>query len=106
MLNDTEGLLLNGFTTQINLWEERDTLYAWWNWKLIPVEVKGTSTPPQPPSGEPGPSSLPSYREDTSGQFSTSNQHAESERDGLGTIVSEVTVTTTTTHKRYRVEGA
>ena len=46
--------------------------------------------------------SLPSYDGDATGQSSTRSQHAESERDDLGTIVTEITIT----RKRYRVEEA
>jgi len=47
--------------------------------------------------------SLPPYDEGaTAGQSSTRAQHAESERDDLGTIVTEVTIVTT--RKEHRVE--
>jgi len=50
-----------------------------------------------------GSGSLPPYDEDaTVEQSSTRVQHAESERDSLGTIVTEVAIVTT--RKRYRVE--
>ena len=76
-----------------------------WIWKLIPVTVEGVYTPSRPSSEAPGSSFPPSYDGDTIGQPSTNfTQHAESERDGFGTIVTEVTVVTT--RKRYRVEGA
>ena len=60
------------------------------------------STPSQPSSEAFGLGSLPPYGEDGTGQVSTRTHHAESERDGFGTIVTEVT--TITTRKRYRVQ--
>ena len=73
-------------------------------WKLIPVKAEGMPTPSQPSSEAFGLGSLPPYREDGTGQFPTRAHHAESERDDFGTIVTEVT--TTTTRKRYRVQDA
>lgn len=72
------------------------------------MKVEGKFTPSQPSSETPGSSSLPSYDGDGSGQSSTHSQHAESERDDFGTIVTEFTTNTTvvTTRKRYRVEDA
>ena len=67
-------------------------------WKLIPVNIEGRSETL-------GSDSLPSYDSGANGQSSTHTQR-ESEQDGFGTIVSEVTVVTTTTRKRYRVEDA
>ena len=64
-------------------------------WNLIPVNVEA--------SGKMGQGSPPSYEGDATGQSSTRTQHAESERDDFGTIVTEVT--TVTTRKRYRVEN-
>ena len=56
-------------------------------------------------SSEPfGPGPLPSYDGDTTGQSSAHTQHTESERDDLGTVVTEVT--TVTTRRKYRVEDA
>ena len=49
----------------------------------------------------PGPFT-PYANEDATGQPSTSTQSVESERDGFGTIVTELTIVTT--RKRYRVE--
>ena len=69
------------------------------------MKVEGKSTPFRPLSGETsGSSSLPPYDGDGSGQSSTRAQHAESEDDDFGTVVTEVTVVTT--RKRYRVEDA
>ena len=81
---------------------------AWRVWKLIPVKVEGASTPSQLLSEILGSGSPPLYDGDTAGQFSTHTQNVESEHDELGTIVNEVTVTTTTvtTRKKYRVEDA
>ena len=99
--------LLNRFTLQVQFWTAATVAehYTWWIWKLIPVKVEDDApTPPQPSSDGP----LPSYDEGTTGQSSTCAQHAESERDDFGTIVTEVTTTSTvvTTRKRYRVEDA
>jgi len=60
-------------------------------WKLIPVESKDRGSPP-------------SYEGDTVGQSCTCAQCPGPESDDLGTIVTEVT--TVTTRRRYRVEGA
>ena len=103
MPNGTEGLSLNGFTTQIVLWIGEEA-YAWCAWVLIPAEVGGVPTPSHQPSETLGSALPPSYNGDAPGQSSTQTQHAESERDDFGTIVTEVTVVTT--HKRYRVEDA
>ena len=73
---------------------------------MIPVKVEGVSTPRWPSSETSGSGSLPSYDGDTTGQSSTHAQHAESERDDFGTIVTEVTTSVITTRKKYRVEGA
>ena len=56
-------------------------------WDLIPVSVEGPETT--------GRESPPLYEGDTA-------QHAETERDDFGTIVTEIT--TVTTRRRYRVE--
>jgi len=65
-------------------------------------------TPSQSLSERFGLDSLPSYDRDATGQSSSRAQHVESEHDELGTVVKEVTVTTTTvtTCKKYRVEDA
>ena len=107
MSNNTDELLLKVFITQMNFWTAAAVTesFAWWIWKLIPVKVGGSSTPSRPSSETPGPSSLPSYDGNAIEQPSTNYaQHAESERDDFGTIVTEVTIVTT--RKRYRVEGA
>jgi len=67
------------------------------------VKVEGVFAPLQSSSETLGSDSPPLYDVDTTGQSSTRAQHAESERDGFGTIVTEVTVVTT--RKRYRVEN-
>ena len=64
-------------------------------WRLISVNVEASETMGQRPP--------PSYEGDTTEQSSARTQHAESERDDFGTIVTEVT--TVTTRKRYRVEN-
>jgi len=46
--------------------------------------------------------SLPSYEGDAAGQSFSHAQRVESERDDLGTVVTEVNIVTT--RKRYRVE--
>ena len=76
-------------------------------WRLVPERGVGAFMPQRSSTSvetqEPG--SLPSY-EAGPGQSSTRSQRAESERDEFGTIVDEVTVVTTTTRRRYRVEDA
>ena len=76
-------------------------------WKLVPERGVGAFIPQRSLTSvktlEPG--SLPSY-EAGPGRSSTCAQHAESERDEFSTIVDEVTVVTTTTRRRYRVEDA
>jgi len=69
------------------------------------VKVAGASTPPRSSLGTPESGPLPSYEGDK-GRSSTRAQYTESERDELGTTVDEVTVVTTTTRRRYRVEDA
>lgn len=66
------------------------------------MKVEGVSVPSQLLLETVGLDSLPSYDGDGIGQSSTRSQHAESERDDLGTIVTEITIT----RKRYRVEDA
>jgi hypothetical protein len=107
MLSDTEELLLNGFTTQVQFWTDTQPV-PWFIWKLIPVKVEGLFTPSQLSSETLGSGPLPSYDGDPTGQSSTHAQRAESEHDEFGTIVNEVSVLTTTitTHKKYRVEDA
>ena len=63
--------------------------------------VGGASTSSRSQSGQEVP---PSYEggEPSAGM----NQHTESERDDFGTIVTEITTVTTSTRRRYRVEGA
>ena len=72
------------------------------------MNVEGTATSSQSLSGTIGSDFLPPYDGGTTGQPSAHTQHVGFEHDGLGTVVNEVTVvtTTTTTHKRYRVEDA
>ena len=81
------------FNSQMHLWtqqadREPDPVFMW---KLIPVETMDQGFPP-------------SYEGDGFGQSSTSAQHAESESDDFGTVVTEVT--TVTTRRNYRVESA
>ena len=70
------------------------------------MKVEGVSTPSQSSSETSSSGSLPSYDGDATGRSSTSTQHAESERDDFGTIVTEITTTVITTRKKYRVEDA
>ena len=74
----------------------------WQAWRLIPVEVAGALAPSRPPSETLDSGSPPSYDGDATGQSSTRAQHAESERDDFGTVVTGVTIVTT--RKKYRVE--
>ena len=61
------------------------------DWKLIPVKVGGVFTTSRPSFETSGLGSLTSYDGDTTGgQSSTHTQHAESDRDDFGTIVTEV----------------
>lgn len=66
------------------------------------MKVGGVFTPLRSSSETLGSRPLPPYDEDGSGQPSTRAQHAESQHDDFGTIVTEVTVVTT--RKRYRIE--
>ena len=92
---------LNGVVSQVLL--VNDEVHETWRvWKLIPVKTEGAVTPSQSLSEVLGSGSPPSYNGGATGQSSTRTQHAESERDGFGTIVTEVTTIT----KRYRVEDA
>jgi len=67
------------------------------------VKTEGASAPPRLPLETPEPGPLPLYERDA-GQPSNRTQHTELECDELGTVVNEVTVVTTTTRRRYRVE--
>ena len=91
------------FATQVHLWTDA-TLYPWFIWNLIAVKVEDTPTPSRPAPEAPGPSSPPQYNENGTEQSSAHSQHAESERDDFGTIVTEVTTTLVTTRKKYRVD--
>ena len=108
MSSNTKEPLLNLFTAQINFWKAAAVTepFSWWIWRLIPVKVEGVSAPSRPSSETLGLGSLPSYDGNATGQSSTSTQHAESEHDDFGTIVTEVTTTFITTRKKYRVEDA
>ena len=89
----------------MGVWKEDKDNVPTWIWKLIPVKVAKfeEASTPSISSETLGPDPLPSYNRNAAGQ-SFHTQHAESERDDFGTIVTEVTVVTT--HKRYRVEDA
>ena len=90
-------------TPQVKFYD--DTSYhAWKMWRLIPVKVESIPTPLQPSSETIGSGFLPPYAAPATGQSSTRTQHAESECDDFGTVVTEVTTTVTTTRKKYRVE--
>ena len=106
-LTNVQELQLNRTVFQVTLFKP-EPLTGYWIWKLLPVDVEETVTPSQSLSKMTGSDSLPSCDGDTIRKSSACTQHAESEHDGLGTVVNEVTVvtTTTTTHKRYRVEDA
>ena len=93
------------FTPQVKFFDGMPEK-AWQTWRLIPVRVGNVSTPLAPSSETPGSGLLPSYDGLATGQSSTHSQHAESERDDLGTLVTEVTTTVITTRKKYRVEDA
>jgi len=86
------------------MWVDTGEPLSWWIWKLIPVKVEGASAPSQPSSETIGSGPSRSHDGLTTSQSSTHAQHAESDRDEFGTVVTEVTVVTT--RKRYRVEDA
>jgi len=99
------GQQLNRIALQVVIHSNDGSPHAAWRiWKLLPVKVEGVPAPSQVLSETLGSGSLPSYDGDATRQSSTRAQHVNSERDEFGTIVNEVTVTTTTVHKRYRVE--
>jgi hypothetical protein len=93
------GLLLSSFNAQVIIWTSEAQI-----WKLIPVKVEGAFAPSRSSSEVLGSGFPPSYDGDVTGQSTTRAEHTESERDGFGTIVTEVT--TIKTRKRYRVEDA
>ena len=100
----TEGLI------QVHFWPLNDD--PWRIWKFIPVKVDDGTSRTQPSPGVPGQGPLPPYDGNAGGQSSTRDQRVELEHGEFGTIVNQVTVVTTvtnstiTTHKRYRVEDA
>jgi hypothetical protein len=98
--------LNSGVVFQVELWKEAPPHRPWRIWNLLPVKIEGTSTPSELLSETLGSEVPPLYDGDATGQSSARTQHAESERDDFGTIVTEVTVSTITTQKRYRVEDA
>jgi hypothetical protein len=107
MSSDTgEELLLSGFT-QVELWVDTNNR-PWFIWKLIPVKVVDLPTPSSSSSETLGSGSLPSYDDGDNRQSSARTQRAESEHDEFGTVVTEVTTSSTiiTTRKKYRVEDA
>ena len=85
------------------IYEDGLSRRPWRIWKLIPVEVEGSSRHAQLPAETVASGSLPSYDGDQ-WQTSALAQHAESEHDEFGTVITEVTVVTT--RKKYRVDGA
>jgi hypothetical protein len=100
IFTSTEELQLNYFNTQVICWTDSDReSIPLIMWKLIPVKVE-----PRPSAEKMGEEVPPSYEGDAAGQSSTRTQHAESEQDDFGTIVTEVT--TVTTRRRYRVPDA
>lgn len=83
-----------------------DDLLSWRIWKLIPAKAEDAPAHSQSSTLEAhGSGSLPPYHLDAAGQCPARTQRSESEHDDFGTIVTEVTTTTITTRKRYRVEG-
>ena len=98
---NTRELQLTALTFQILIHENTPPGAAWRMWKLVPVRVEGVFVPSQLLSGTIGSDSLPSY-DGEAWRSSAHAQHAESERDEFGTVVTEVTIVTT--RKRYRVE--
>ena len=69
------------------------------------MKVENTRSISQMLSDRPASGSPPTYAgHATEPESSTRTGHVESEHGEFGTIVDEVTVVTTTTRKRYRVE--
>jgi len=99
----THRLCLSRFTFQVLIHDDVAPRETWRIWKLIPVRVEGVFGPSYSSSEAIGLGSLPSYDGDTRQSYAPA-QHAESERDEFGTVVTEVTVVTT--RRRYRVEDA
>jgi len=94
-----QWVIANRFASQVHF---NNVDYPFQVWRLVPVNVKGVSTPSQSESS----GSLPPYIGGATGQSSAHTHHAESESDDFGTIVTEITTSTVTTRKRYRVEDA
>jgi len=92
------GAVTDGFEIQVTVYEENGDRWPNRIWILIPVKVEGGS------SENLSSSSLPAYDGEATGQSSARAQHAEYERDDFGTVVTEVTTSTITTRKRYRVQ--
>jgi hypothetical protein len=67
-------------------------------WKLIPEGVAGPDVYGLGP--------LPPYDENEPRHHNAHFQHAGYQRDDLGTVVTEITTSTVTTRKTYRVEDA
>lgn len=68
------------------------------------MRVEGVTTPSGLLSETLGLGSPPSYGGGTTEQPCAPTHHMESKRDDFGTVVTEVT--TVTTRRRYRIEGA
>jgi len=98
------------FACQVHIIDELPDL--WQTWKFIPVNAGATFTPSQSQSAMLSLSSLPQDEapalappyDGTQRCINCSHRSVETGIDGFGTTVTEVTVTTTTTRKKYRVE--
>jgi len=99
LIHRYQSTVADRFTAQVKICDT--TGAVWQMWSLIPVKVESVPPPPRSPSETP-----PSYDGRSTGQSSTHTQHAESERDDFGTVVTEVTTTIITTRKKYRVDDA
>ena len=78
--------------------------HDWQIWKLIPINVGAMSNLSQSSSGTLGLGSPILYDGEQKGQ--PISHSAEFERDGFGTIVTELTTVVTTTRRKYRVDDA
>lgn len=101
MLSGINELLLNGPITQMQFWTAATVTqsYPWWIWKLIPVKLEDASASSRSSSVTLDPDHPPPFDGNATGQSATHVQHAESEHDDLGTVVTEVTTTVITTRK-------
>ena len=97
---------------QVHFWPHGADPIAWRIWKFLPVKVNEGTARSQSPSEAPAQGPISPQDGDASRQSSTRDQRVELEHDEFGTVVNQATVVTTvtnstiTTHKRYLVEDA